>query len=126
MSTAVSIRLPEALAKQIDKAGDEKEALLDKDIMKKIDESLRSVLDLEKKQTELLERTGKINESLKAAQSSNSEDVLKKFFEDLSHLVSEAQSIIRDDGEFLQEHPAMNKLNELLELEAKTNKTVYY
>lgn len=114
----------QTLAKQIDKADADKEALLDKEIMKKIDESLRDILDLEKKQTDLLERTAKINESLKTAQSRNSEDNLKKFFDELGNLVSEIQSILRENSEFLREHPLMNKLNELLELETKTSKKV--
>ena len=112
-----------ALSKQIENSTADKRGIVDKEMMMKIDESLGNILNMEKKQTDVLEEIAKINTSLKTAQSKNTEESLKKFFDELGQLVGEIRSILREDDEFLRQHQAIKKFEELSELETKaTNK----
>ncbi|MFQ5716251.1 MAG: DUF4175 family protein [Nitrospinales bacterium] len=107
------------LTNQLNEMGDRMDDLVDMQIMKKIDQSIQDLLELEKKQKKLLEKTTQINQSLRSAQLRQFEDKLKEFFESLKKDVNEIQSIFRGAGEFLDNHPALRKFNELLDREAR-------
>lgn len=113
-----------ALSKQIENSSADKRGIVDKEMMKKIDESLGNILAMEKKQTEVLEEISKINSSLKNAQSKNSEASLKKLFDELGQLVDQVRAIFQEDDEFLQQHQAIKKFEELSELETKTTNKI--
>ncbi|MCH8312698.1 MAG: hypothetical protein IID17_06900 [Nitrospinae bacterium] len=109
------------LTRQLDQAQSDMDDLMDMEIMKKLDDSLAKIQELEKKQEKLLKQTGQINKSLREAQSKLFEDPVKRVFAEIKKLVNEIQLIFREDGEFLDEHPAMKSLSDLLDKEIVVN-----
>lgn len=109
------------LTRQLDQAQSDMDDLMDMEIMKKLDDSLAKIQELEKKQEKLLQQTGQINKSLREAQSKLFEDPVKRVFAEIKKLVNEIQLIFREDGEFLDEHPAMKSLSDLLDKEIVVN-----
>ncbi|MBI4384333.1 MAG: DUF4175 family protein [Nitrospinae bacterium] len=112
------------LSNQLDQAEASMDKLVDLEIMKKIDDSLRDLLKLEKEQTQLLEQTGKINQSLRESQAGIFEDRLKKFFESLKSDVNQAQNILKGNGQFLENHGTLKKFAELLDRENRENQDI--
>jgi ABC-type transporter Mla subunit MlaD len=109
------------LTRKLDQAQSDMENLMDMELMRKLDDSMDKIQELEKKQGELLEKTAKINKSLREAQSKMFEDPIEQVFAEIKKLVNEIQAIFQANGKFLDEHPSMKSLNDLLEREIKIN-----
>ena len=107
--------------RQLDQAQSEMDELMDLEIMKKLDDSLEKIQELEKKQKKLLEQTAEINKSLREEQSRIFEDSIKRVFAEIKKLTNEIQSIFLEDGKFLDEHPSMKSLSDLLDKEIVAN-----
>jgi hypothetical protein len=92
--------------RQLDQAQSDMEDLMDLEMMRKLDDSMEKIQELEKKQGKLLEQTAQINKSLRDAQSKMFEDPIKQVFAEIKKLVK---------------HPVMKSLNDLLDREIKIN-----
>jgi hypothetical protein len=109
------------LTRQLDQAKTDMEDIMDLELMRKLDDSLNKIQELEKKQEKLLDQTAQINKSLRDAQSKMFEDPIKQVFAEIKKLINEIQTIFIEDGKLLNEHPVMKSLNALLEKEIKIN-----
>lgn len=105
------------LTHQLDQAQSDMDDMMDMEIMKKLDDSLAKIKELEEKQEELLEQTAEISKSLREAQAQMFEDPIKQVFAEIKQLVNEIQSIFQEDGKFMDQHPAMKSLNDLMDKE---------
>ncbi len=109
------------LTHQLDQAQSDMDDLMDLEIMKKLDDSMAKIQELEKKQGALLEQTAEISKSLREAQAKMFEDPIKQVFAEIKILVNEIQTIFHEDGDFLDQHPAMKSLNDLMDKEIIVN-----
>jgi hypothetical protein len=105
--------------RQLDQAQSDMEDLMDLEMMRKLDDSLDKIQELEKKQEKLLEQTAEISKSLREAQSKMFEDPIKQVFAEIKKLINEIQTIFQLNGKYLDEHPSMKSLNGLLDKEIK-------
>ncbi|PIQ97145.1 MAG: hypothetical protein COV67_05825 [Nitrospinae bacterium CG11_big_fil_rev_8_21_14_0_20_56_8] len=103
------------LANHLNQADQQMDNLVDTQLMEKIDESIRKLDRLEQDEKKLIEETGKINQSLREAQSQNYQEAIQEFFQELEQLVGQIQDIFEQDREFLQAHPAMKQLHDLMD-----------
>ena len=94
------------------------EEMVDTKMMEQLNESMRKLEDLEKKQGRIINETSEINQKLRQQQSKKSESLVKKFFEELKKDVESIQAILSDDKSFLNAHEAMQKTSKLLEKES--------
>ncbi|GJL79919.1 MAG: hypothetical protein NPINA01_29080 [Nitrospinaceae bacterium] len=111
----------QTLANQLDQARSDMDELMDMKIMKQLDHSLEKLQQLEKEQEKLLNQTTKINQSLREAQSRLFEDSIQQVFAEIKKHLSEIQSILKGDDQYLDQHPAMKALNKLLDKEIEVN-----
>ncbi len=109
------------LTRQLEQAQSDMENVMDMELMRKLDDSLNKIQDLEGKQKKLLDQTAEINKSLREAQSKMFEEPIEQIFTEIKNLVNEIQMIFREDGKFLEEHPSMKSLDVLLEKEIEIN-----
>jgi len=114
----------EMLSGELDQMMAEQENLLDFQTLKKLDESLARIEHLEKEQKKLLNQTTGLNKKLRAKQSDRFENRLQEFFESLRRDVNQIQSILREDGRFLEEHPGLQKLEQLLDQENRLSQKI--
>ena len=105
-------------AEQLNQTNSSMEEMVDRKMMEQLNESMRKLEDLEKKQRKIINRTSEINQKLRQHQSKKSESLVKKFFEELKKDVESIQAILNDDKNFLSTHEAMKKTSKLLEKES--------
>ena len=112
----------QTMANQLDQARSEMDELMDMKIMKQLDDSLQKLKQLEKSQEKLLDQTAKINQSLHESQSKLFENSIRGVFAEIKNLLNEIQGILKEDDQFMDEHPAMKTLNELMDKETLVNR----
>ncbi|QPJ63063.1 MAG: hypothetical protein G3M70_14740 [Candidatus Nitronauta litoralis] len=112
------------LSQQLDQMMNDQENLMDIQTVKKLEESLAKVEQLEKEQKGLLEKTAKLNKKLRSKQSQRFEDRLKEFFASLRKDVNQIQTLLRDSGTFLEEHQQMKQLEALMDEENKLKQKI--
>ncbi len=112
------------LSQQLNQMMDDQENLMDLKTVKKLEESLAKVEELEREQKGLLEKTSKLNKELRSKQSQRFEDRLKEFFASLRKDVNEIQTLLRDSGTFLEEHEQMKQLESLMDEESKLKQQI--
>ncbi|MCH2606792.1 MAG: hypothetical protein MKZ63_08630, partial [Nitrospinales bacterium] len=105
-------------AEQLNQTNSSMEEMVDTKMMEQLNESMRKLEDLEKKQGRIINETSEINQKLRQQQSKKSESLVKKFFEELKKDVESIQAILSDDKSFLNAHEAMQKTSKLLEKES--------
>jgi len=111
-------------AEQLNQTNSSMEEMVDTQMMEQLNDSMRKLEDLEKKQREIINETSEINQKLRQQQSKQSEALVKKFFEELKKDVESIQAILIDDKNFLNEHEAMKKTSKLLEKESTINQEI--
>jgi tetratricopeptide (TPR) repeat protein len=109
------------LTRQLDQAQSDMEDLVGMETMRQLDDSLDKIQELEKKQKKLLEQTAQINKSLRDAQSKMFADPIQQVFAEIKQLVNKIQATFQQNGKFLDEHPTMKTLSDLLDKETKIN-----
>ena len=105
-------------AEQLNQTNSSMEEMVDTKMMEQLNESMRKLEDLEKKQRKIIKETSEINQKLRQQQSKKSESLVKNFFEELKKDVESIQAILNDDKNFLNAHEAMIKTSKLLEKES--------
>ena len=70
-------------AEQLNQTNSSMEEMVDTKMMEQLNESMRKLEDLEKKQRKIINETSEINQKLRQQQSKKSESLVKKFFEEL-------------------------------------------
>lgn len=113
-----------AFSAQIDNAAESMSALMEMQIIKDLDESLRKVLKLEKQQKELLKQTTEINKSLRKRQSKSFEAKFNTIFELLKKEVNQIQSILKNDDRYLEEYPALKEYLKLMDRESEISREI--
>ena len=111
-------------AEQLNQTNSSMEEMVDTQMMEQLNESMRELEGLEKKQSKIINETSEINQKLRQQQSKQSESLVKKFFEELKKDVESIQAILNDDKNFLNEHEAMKKTSKLLEKESTLNQEI--
>ena len=111
-------------AEQLNQTDSSTEELVDNQMMEQLDESMRELENLEKKQGKIINKTSEINQKLRKLQSKKFESLVKKFFEELKKDVESIRSILEEDKEYLNEHEAMKKTGKLLEKESALNQEI--
>ena len=111
-------------AEQLNQTNSSMEEMVDTQMMEQLNESMRKLEDLEKKQRKIINETSEINQKLRQQQSKQSESLVKKFFEELKKDVESIQAILNDDKKFLNKHEAMKKTSKLLEKESTINQEI--
>jgi len=111
-----------ALSRQLDDAAENMGDMVDMDLMKKLDDSLRKIIELEKGQKAILRDTTAINKSLREKQFMEFAGKLQTLFELLRKDVAQIQAVLKEDDRYLQEHQAMRDYNGLVERETKISR----
>jgi methyl-accepting chemotaxis protein len=88
-------------AEQLNQTNSSMEEMVDTKMMEQLNESMRKLEDLEKKQGKIINETSEINQKLRQQQSKQSESLVKKFFEELKKDVESIQAILNEDKNFL-------------------------
>lgn len=112
----------QTMVNRLDQARSEMDDLMNLKIMKQLDDSLEKLKRLEKDQEKLLDQTIKVNQSLHEAQSRLFENSIRGMFAEIKNLLDEIQGVLNGDGQFMDAHPAMKTLDELMGKEAKVNR----
>ena len=111
-------------AEQLNQTESSMEDMVDTQMMEKLDQSMRDLEMLEKKQRKIINDTSEINQKLKQKQSKQFDSLITNFFEELKKDVESILAILEDDKKYLNEHAAMKKTNELLEKESTLNQEI--
>jgi len=112
------------MSNQLDQARSQMDNLVDMEMMGKLEDSLKKINDLEKRQKELLEETTEIGKSLRSAQAEFFEPQINDLFAALKKDVNAIQTLLKDNGRFLEGHPVMKRLLELMDRQADLNRQV--
>lgn len=113
-----------SFAEQLNQTNSSMEEMVDTQMMEQLNESMRELEGLEKKQKKIINETSEINQKLRKQQSKQFESLVKKFFEELKKDVESIRNILNDDKNFLNEHEAMKKTSGLLEKESALNQEI--
>ena len=113
-----------AFSEQLDNMDADQENLVDMQIMKKLDEALEKIGKLETGQKDLLDKTTKLNKTLRSKQSEKFENRLEEFFADLRKDVQAILTIMHKDERLLDGHPDMKRLIELMDQQAKISERI--
>lgn len=109
----------QTLANQLNNSMESMDDLVDLETMELLDDSAERLEQLENRQRQLLEESTKINQSLRRAQSKRFSGRIENMFDELKKDVNQIQSIFRGDEQYLEDHPVMKQLEELLDRESK-------
>jgi soluble cytochrome b562 len=112
------------LSSQLDQARDQMDNLVDMEMITRLEDSLAKIKDLEKRQKELLEKTTGIGNTLRAAQSKFFEQQIADLFVALKKDVNAIQSILKDNRDYLDSHPVMTRLLELMDQQASLGRQI--
>ncbi len=112
------------LSQQLDQMMNDQENLMDIQTVKKLEESLAKIEQLEREQKGLLEKTSQLNKKLRSKQSRRFEDRLKEFFASLRKDVNQIQTLLRNSGTFLEEHEQMKQLESLMDEESQQKQKI--
>lgn len=113
-----------ALSDQLDAAAESMNDMMDMEIKKNMEESLRKIMKLEKQQKDLLKETTNINKSLREKQSKTFEARMNNIFELLKKDINQIQAILKSDDRFLEEHPSLKKYMELMDRETEITQEI--
>jgi len=112
------------LANQIRQADSEKENFIDPETLKTIDNSIKKLDKLEKRQKNLTESTTQMNQKLRQQQTRKFEDQLDKLFKGLLNDIISISDIFREDEKFLSIHKTMNEVKGLVNKEIKITEKI--
>ena len=112
------------LANKIHRADSEKESFLDPETMKTIDNGIKDLNQLERRQKNLTEATTQMSQKLRQQQSKEFEDQLDKLFKDLLHDVDTIRNLFKGDKKFLANHEVMKQMENLIDKEIEINRTI--
>ena len=85
------------LANKIHRADSEKESFLDPETMKTIDNGIKDLGQLERRQKNLTEATTQMSQKLRQQQSKGFENQVDKLFKDLLHDVDTIRNLFKGD-----------------------------
>ncbi|HIF03302.1 MAG TPA: hypothetical protein EYQ84_08445 [Nitrospinaceae bacterium] len=112
------------LANKIHRADSEKESFLDPETVKTIDNGIKKLDQLQKRQQNLVETTSQMNQKLRQQQSQIFESQINKLFKDLMRDIDSILNIFKKDKNFLANHKTMDQMKNLIEQETETNRKV--
>lgn len=112
------------LANQLDQERQKMDDIMDMELVKKLDESTRKLEGIEQAQKDLIDKTTRLNQSLRSRQSENFEGQLEDFFKLLRKDVNDIQGVLNADHEYLNTHPVMKQMEDLLNQESKIDQTI--
>ena len=112
------------LANQIHRADSERESFLDPETMKTIDNSIKKLDQLERRQQNLAEATTQMSQKLGRQQLKEFENQVDKLFKDLLHDIDSIRNLFKGDEKFLANHKAMNQIKNYIDEEIKINEKI--
>ena len=114
----------ELLANKIHRADSGKESFLDPKTMETIDNGIKDLGQLERRQKNLAEATTQMSHELRQQQSKEFEDQVGKLFKDLLHDVDTIRNLFKGDKKFLAKHGLMKQMENLIDKEIEINRTI--
>ncbi len=113
-----------SLANQLNQEHRQLDDMVDLELMEKLEESASELERLEKEQQRLIEKTTELNQSLRDRQSKNFENRIEDLFDLLKKDVNDIQALLKEDQEYLDSHPVMKTLRDLMEQEDRINQEI--
>ena len=109
------------LANQIHRADSEKESFLDPETIKTLDNGIKNLDQLERRQKNIAEATTQMSQKLMQQQSKELENQVDKLFKDLLHEVDTIRNLFEGDKKFLANHKVMKQMKSLTDKESEIN-----
>ena len=109
------------LANQIHRADSEKESFLDSETIKTLDNGIKNLDQLAKRQKNIAEATTQMSQKLRQQQSKEFENQVDKLFKDLLHDVGAIRNLFKGDKKFLANHKLMKQMKNLIDKEIDIN-----
>ena len=109
------------LANQIHRADSEKESFLDSETIKTLDNGIKNLDQLARRQKNIAEATTQMSQKLRQQQSKEFENQLDRLFKDLLHDVGTIRNLFKGDKKFLANHKVMKQMKNLLDKEIEIN-----
>ena len=109
------------LANQIHRADSEKESFLDSETIKTLDNGIKNLDQLARRQKNIAEATTQMSQKLRQQQSKEFENQLDRLFKDLLHDVGTIRNLFKGDKKFLANHKLMKQMKNLIDKEIDIN-----
>ena len=109
------------LANQIHRADSEKESFLDSETIKTLDNGIKNLDQLARRQKNIAEATTQMSQKLRQQQSKEFENQLDRLFKDLLHDVGTIRNLFKGDKKFLANHKVMKQMKNLIDKEIEIN-----
>ena len=109
------------LANQIHRADSEKESFLDSETIKTLDNGIKNLDQLARRQKNIAEATTQMSQKLRQQQSKEFENQLDRLFKDLLHDVGTIRNLFKGDKKFLANHKVMKQMKSLIDKEIEIN-----